>query len=186
MRPAETEGTRTGDFERHEPPPCRGFNQAVVLDAIRTHGPVSRVELAMLCGLTNQTVSNVVRRLLVAGLVTESGHAPSKGGKRRTLLSPRAGVTSAVANGCLYLIGGEGNDADPMGVFNQNELYDPGTNSWRSLAPMPTPRHGITGAAFLDGWIYLPGGATRRGVSGQDVTLKLQAFRAETTCTPAM
>ena len=28
-----------------------------------------------------------------------------------SLLAPRAGVTAAVANGCLYLIGGEGNDA---------------------------------------------------------------------------
>jgi hypothetical protein len=44
--------------------------------------------------------------------------------------------------------------------------------------------HGITGAAFLDGWIYVPGGATRRGVSGQDVTLKLQTFRTDATCTP--
>lgn len=77
-------------------PRVGGFNQAVVLDAIRAHGPVSRVELAMLTGLTNQTVSNVVRRLLDAGLVSESGHAPSNGGKRRTLLSPRAEGAYAV------------------------------------------------------------------------------------------
>ncbi|RDG36986.1 ROK family transcriptional regulator [Streptomyces corynorhini] len=72
------------------------YNQAVVLDAIRTSGPVSRVELAPLTGLTAQTVSNVVRRLLDAGLVSESGHAPSSGGKRRTLLSPRADGAYAV------------------------------------------------------------------------------------------
>ena len=101
------------------------------------------------------------------------------------LLAPRAGVTVGVANGCLYLIGGEGNDADPMGVFNLNERYDPGTNSWHSHEPLPLAMHGITGSALIDGWIYVPGGATRRGVSGQDVTLKLQAFRAEATCAPA-
>ncbi|WP_405009975.1 ROK family protein [Kitasatospora sp. NBC_01539] len=71
-------------------PRVGGYNQAVVLDAIRTAGSVSRVELAPLTGLTSQTVSNVVRRLLDAGLVAESGQAPSSGGKRRTLLSPRA------------------------------------------------------------------------------------------------
>ncbi|MEW2403660.1 ROK family transcriptional regulator [Streptomyces sp. NPDC046862] len=70
-------------------PRVGGYNQAVVLDAIRTRGPVSRVELAALTGLTNQTVSNVVRKLLDAGLVTETGQAPSSGGKRRTLLAPR-------------------------------------------------------------------------------------------------
>ena len=102
------------------------------------------------------------------------------------LLAPRAGVSSVVANGCLYLIGGEGNDADPRGIFDLNEQYDPATNGWRSLPPLPQAMHGITGAAYLDGWIYVPGGATRRGVSGQDVTLKLQTFRAETTCGPAV
>lgn len=77
-------------------PRVGGYNQAVVLDAIRTRGPVSRVELAPLTGLTNQTVSNVVRRLLDAGLVSESGYAPSSGGKRRTLLSQRADGAYAV------------------------------------------------------------------------------------------
>ncbi|MGQ4513042.1 ROK family protein [Streptomyces sp. DW26H14] len=71
-------------------PRVGGYNQAVVLDAIRTRGPVSRIELGPLTGLTNQTVSNVVRRLLDAGLIAESGQAPSSGGKRRTLLVPRA------------------------------------------------------------------------------------------------
>lgn len=77
-------------------PRVGGYNQAVVLDAIRTAGPVSRVELAPLTGLTSQTVSNVVRRLLAAGLVSESGYAPSNGGKPRTLLSPRADGAYAV------------------------------------------------------------------------------------------
>ncbi|MFE2374640.1 ROK family protein [Streptomyces sp. NPDC059398] len=71
-------------------PRVGGYNQAVVLDAIRTKGPISRVELGPLTGLTNQTVSNVVRRLLDEGLIAESGQAPSRGGKRRTLLMPRA------------------------------------------------------------------------------------------------
>ncbi|MFJ3895716.1 MULTISPECIES: ROK family protein [unclassified Streptomyces] len=77
-------------------PRVGGYNQAVVLDAIRTTGQVSRVELAALTGLTNQTVSNVVRKLLDAGLVAEAGQAPSSGGKRRTLLSIRADGACAV------------------------------------------------------------------------------------------
>lgn len=77
-------------------PRVGGYNQAVVLDAVRTRGEVSRVELAELTGLTNQTVSNVVRKLLDAGLVAESGQAPSNGGKRRTLLSLRADGAYAV------------------------------------------------------------------------------------------
>jgi N-acetylneuraminic acid mutarotase len=101
------------------------------------------------------------------------------------LLVPRAGVASAAANGCLYLIGGEGNEADPRGIFDLNELYDPATNTWHSLQPMPLPTHGLTGAAYLNGWIHVPGGAIRRGVSGSDVTVNHQVFRADHTCGPA-
>jgi N-acetylneuraminic acid mutarotase len=101
------------------------------------------------------------------------------------MLAPRAGVASVAANGCLYIIGGEGNDADPRGVFDRNEVYDPGTNTWHSLRPLPLPVHGLTGAAYLDGWIHIPGGATRRGVSGADVTLSHQVYRASLNCGPA-
>src|SRR3712207_1464488 len=101
------------------------------------------------------------------------------------MLAPRAGVASVSAKGCLYVIGGEGKEADPRGIFDRNELSDPGTNSWPSLPPMPLPTHGLTGAAYLDGWIHVPGGATRRGVSGADVTLSHQVFRADLTCGPA-
>lgn len=104
---------------------------------------------------------------------------------RAPLLAPRAGVAGVAANGCLYAIGGEGNDPDPRGIFDLNERYDPGTDTWQRLAPLPTPVHGLTGLAFLDGWIHVPGGATRRGVSGDDVTLKLQVFKADYVCGPA-
>ncbi|GAA0507357.1 sugar kinase [Saccharopolyspora subtropica] len=67
-------------------PRVGGFNRAVVLDAIRQRGEVSRVELAQRTGLTPQTMSNIVRALIADGLVTENGHAPSTGGKRRVLL----------------------------------------------------------------------------------------------------
>jgi hypothetical protein len=94
-------------------------------------------------------------------------------------------VASVAANGCLYLIGGEGNEADPRGIFDRNELYDPAADSWASLPPLPIATHGLTGAAFLKGWIHLPGGATRRGVSGEDVTLSHQVFQVDRPCGPA-
>ncbi|MER7013027.1 ROK family transcriptional regulator [Saccharopolyspora sp. NPDC000359] len=67
-------------------PRVGGFNRAVVLDTIRRHGEISRVELAQHTRLTAQTMSNIVRALIADGLVTENGHAPSTGGKRRVLL----------------------------------------------------------------------------------------------------
>ncbi|WP_238151376.1 ROK family transcriptional regulator [Kribbella sindirgiensis] len=64
-----------------------GFNDAVVLDAIRRSEQLSRVELAEATGLSGQAISNIVRRLLDAGLVREAGRLRGAGlGKPRTLL----------------------------------------------------------------------------------------------------
>lgn len=78
----------------------------------------------------------------------------------------RSGHAAAVVGNKLYAFGGEGNPASPIGIFSQAELYDPQTDSWASLDPMPTPRHGI-GAAALGNRIYVPAGATRAGGGSQ-------------------
>lgn len=94
--------------------------------------------------------------------------------------APRAGVTAITARGCLYIIGGEGNDADPRGIFDQTEAYDPATNTWYTLTPMPTPTHGLTGAALIDGRIHIPGGAVTRG--GNTGSTIHQVYEPERAC----
>lgn len=68
-------------------PRVGGYNRAVILEAIRREGDISRVELAARTGLTTQTISNIVRRLIHEGLVVETGRLPSAGGKPRTTLA---------------------------------------------------------------------------------------------------
>ena len=74
------------------------FNQVVVLDAIRrAPAGTSRVELVTETGLTAQTVSNIVRRLLDTELVVESGRVPTTTrGKPRMMLRVRASARFAV------------------------------------------------------------------------------------------
>jgi N-acetylneuraminic acid mutarotase len=107
---------------------------------------------------------------------------PATGGWSRaaSMLAPRAGVNGIAAHGCFYVFGGEGNDADPRGVFDNNEVYDPRSDSWQRLEPIPTPVHGVTGAAYLDGWIHLPGGGMARG--GNSGSTIHQMFRAVIDC----
>jgi hypothetical protein len=40
--------------------------------------------------------------------------------------------------------------------------------------------HGVTGAAYLDGWIHLPGGGVARG--GNSGSTIHQVFRAVVSC----
>ena len=61
-------------------------SRALVLDFVRSAGPISRVELATLTGLTPATMTNVMRQLLTDGLVVEVGRDLSTGGKPRVLL----------------------------------------------------------------------------------------------------
>ncbi len=79
----------------------------------------------------------------------------------------RGGLGGTVFEDRLYVFGGEGNPDVPSGVFSETESYNPNTDTWEVHTPMTTPRHGI-GAAVLDGFIYIPGGATlqRLGVTG--------------------
>jgi N-acetylneuraminic acid mutarotase len=81
------------------------------------------------------------------------------------MLKPRGGVNAIVANGFIHVFGGEGNAQAASGVFPDHDVFDPILNSWIHLPDMPTPVHGVTGAAFLSGLIHLPGGGTSSGGS---------------------
>lgn len=73
----------------------------------------------------------------------------------------RGGINSMVANRRLFVFGGEG----PTGMFANMEMFVPELNRWFRLEPLPTAVHGVTGSAFLNGWIHLPGGGHSVGGS---------------------
>jgi N-acetylneuraminic acid mutarotase len=85
----------------------------------------------------------------------------------------RSGIAAAAIDGKLVVLGGEVNPASPQGVFAEVEVYDPDTDAWASLEPMPVPRHGV-GAVEASSLIYVPGGATRAGFEATDHVDALQ------------
>jgi len=89
----------------------------------------------------------------------------------------RSGLGAGVLNGRLVVFGGEGAPCNfqGRGVCAEIELYDPATNSWTSLDPMPVPRHGIWAVSTPDR-IYVPGGAE---IGGFDATAHHDALRIE-------
>lgn len=94
---------------------------------------------------------------------------------------PRGGVNGVLAFGCFHVWGGEGQGiGEPNDVFPDHDVYDPRSDVWISVADLPTPVHGVTGAAFVDGLIYIPGGGTSSGGSS-GVTL-FQVYRPDVTC----
>lgn len=69
----------------------RDHNQLLVLQAIRVQGPLTRRALAMTTGLTFQTVENISKRLIEAGIVQDV-HPPTTEGRSRHLTLRPAGA----------------------------------------------------------------------------------------------
>ncbi len=82
----------------------------------------------------------------------------------------RAGIGVAAVNGELFVFGGETLDPNggPGEVHGEVEVFNPATNTWRSLSPMPTPRHGIW-ASVIGNNIFLPGGGIVSGIGPTNV-----------------
>jgi predicted NBD/HSP70 family sugar kinase len=72
---------------RRETPAAGPGSRALVVDVIRSARSISRVELAEMTGLTQPSISNIVRVLIDDGVIHETGSADSTRGKPRILLS---------------------------------------------------------------------------------------------------
>ncbi|XP_075386807.1 kelch-like protein 33 [Tenrec ecaudatus] len=88
-------------------------------------------------------------------------HYDPKLGTPGTLLSPmgvpRAGHIMAALGGRLYVAGGLGETGDLLSL----EAYEPRTDSWTYLAPLPSPHVGAAGAV-LQGELLILGGYSDR------------------------
>jgi N-acetylneuraminic acid mutarotase len=62
--------------------------------------------------------------------------------------TPRSGGASGTDGRRIYVAGGEVTTNKLVGVFGGIEAYEPATNSWITLPPMPMPRHGVAGAVI--------------------------------------
>ena len=93
---------------------------------------------------------------------------------------PRGGVNGLAAHGCIHIFGGEGNAGGPNSLYPDHDVYNPVTDAWTALDPMPIPVHGVTGAVFLNGLVYLPGGGTSQG--GNSGSRHHQVYRPEMVC----
>jgi hypothetical protein len=93
-----------------------------------------------------------------------------------SMLRGRSGMNGVVAHGCFHVWGGEA----PTGMTPDHDYYDPRTNKWLSLRNMPIPIHGVVGAAFVDGLIWVTGGGTQ--VGGDSGSLHNQTYKPAVSC----
>jgi N-acetylneuraminic acid mutarotase len=80
---------------------------------------------------------------------------------RASMPTTRGGINGIAVGDRFFVWGGEG----PSGMFSQHEMYVAAENRWYRIESMPVHVHGVTGAAFVNGWIHMPGGGTATGGS---------------------
>jgi N-acetylneuraminic acid mutarotase len=73
--------------------------------------------------------------------------------QRTTNLAVRSAAASSVMDGKLYMIGGRRVNADgTTTAVRTTSVYDPATNRWTNVAPMPSTRAGMAAAkVFVNG-----------------------------------
>jgi N-acetylneuraminic acid mutarotase len=100
--------------------------------------------------------------------------------KAAPMPTPRSGGAAVYYRGLLLYIGGECRRPDPNAkfgggeAFDENEAYDPKTNTWLTLTKLPTGRQAI-GAAADGSAAFVPGGTLRCG--GLSLTDQMLVFR---------
>ena len=65
---------------------ANSYNNRIILETIRLHGPMSRVDIARQTQLTAQTVTNITKKLLHAGLIVEDSRQQTGPGAPSILL----------------------------------------------------------------------------------------------------
>ena len=91
--------------------------------------------------------------------------------------TPRGGHATARVGDEIFAIGGETRGGGPARA--DVESYNPATNTWRTLAPLPRGRHGIQ-AAVLDGAVWIAGGDLALGSPVADHTVAIATFAPPT------
>jgi N-acetylneuraminic acid mutarotase len=129
--------------------------------SVKTNMPTPRWKL------TSSTVNGVIytmgggtsgNQCVPTGAVEAYDPVSNSWTTKQATPTARWGAASDVINGQIYLVGGS--QACPQNnviVSAELDVYDPGTNAWTVLKPMPTPRWDLA-AASANGKFYAIGG----------------------------
>jgi glucose/arabinose dehydrogenase len=93
------------------------------------------------------------------------------------LPTPRGGFAAAIVGHEILVIGGE-IAGSALGTV---EAYNPRTDTWRTLDPMPTARHGIQ-AAVCDGGVFVAAGGLTAGGGSPSAAHEVYVARGSSAC----
>ncbi|TDJ60599.1 MAG: galactose oxidase, partial [Nitrospina sp.] len=83
--------------------------------------------------------------------------AENKWRQQASMPTERGALAAGVLDGQIYAVGGALKKFFRLVNTNAHEVYDPKTDTWKALAPIPTPRDHLT-VSVANGLLYAIGG----------------------------
>src|ERR1700726_4946042 len=90
-------------------------------------------------------------------------------GPRARMPIARSALGAAVHGGRIYVAGGEYQDPHMMATFRGVEAYDPASNTWTEMPPMPVSRHGLA-VGVIGNRLHVIGGDVQSAGTGVEVS----------------
>ena len=90
-------------------------------------------------------------------------------GPRARMPIARSALGVGVYGGHIYVAGGEYQDPHMMATFRAVEAYDPASNTWTEMPPMPVSRHGLA-AGVIANRFYVVSGDVQSAGTGVEVS----------------
>src|SRR3984893_9765594 len=90
-------------------------------------------------------------------------------GPRARMPIARSAIGAAVYRGRIYVAGGEYQDPHMMATFRAVEAYDPASNTWTEMPPMPVSRHGLA-VGVIGNQLHVIGGDVQSAGTGVEVS----------------
>lgn len=88
----------------------------------------------------------------------------------------RSALAYGVYNGHILIAGGELQDTNLYETFRAFEAYDPATDTWQILPPLPVPRHGVAGGVIGNKFYAVSGDVQSSGTGIAVSTNAANAF----------
>ncbi|MFY9531322.1 MAG: kelch repeat-containing protein [Candidatus Acidiferrales bacterium] len=91
------------------------------------------------------------------------------GAPRARMPTTRSALAAGVYGARIYVAGGEFQDPNMMATFRAVEAYDPASNTWTTMPPLPVSRHGLAGGV-IGNRFYVVGGDVQSSGTGVEVS----------------
>jgi N-acetylneuraminic acid mutarotase len=90
-------------------------------------------------------------------------------GPRSRMPIARSALGAGVYGGRIYVAGGEYQDPHMMATFRAVEAYEPASNTWTEMPPMPVSRHGLA-VGVIGNRLHVVSGDVQSAGTGVEVS----------------